>query len=117
MVEKLLSASLGCFQAKPAECFSAVEKLLMACCTMQPEDGALPRGDAEGDGEVYHKNDEESSVAGNAVPGFGGMVSFKKLLNRFHSQEAATKFADLCDNYVGNFYFQCRSVGNIQVLY
>jgi len=25
---------------------------------MQPEDGALPRGDAEGDGEVYHKNDE-----------------------------------------------------------
>ena len=23
--------------AKPAECFSAVEKLLMACCTMQPE--------------------------------------------------------------------------------
>ena len=32
---------------KPAECFSAVEKLLMACCTMQPEDAALPRGDAE----------------------------------------------------------------------
>ena len=47
----------------------------MACCTMQPEDAALPRGDAEGDGEVYHKNDDESSVAGNAVPGFGGMVS------------------------------------------
>jgi len=48
--------------AKPAECFSAVEKLLMACCTMQPEDAALPRGDAE-DCEVYHKNDDkESSV-------------------------------------------------------
>jgi hypothetical protein len=48
--------------AKPAECFSAVEKMLMACCTMQPEDAALPRGDAE-DCEVYHKNDEsESSV-------------------------------------------------------
>ena len=62
------------FQAKPAECFSAVEKLLMACCTMQPEDGALPRGDAEGDGEVYHKNDEESSIGGNLVAGFGGMV-------------------------------------------
>ena len=45
---------------KPAECFSAVEKLLMACCTMQPEDAALPRGDAE-DCEVYHKNDEKES--------------------------------------------------------
>ena len=34
---------------KPAECFSAVEKLFMACCTMQPEDdAALPRsGDAD----------------------------------------------------------------------
>ncbi len=63
-------------QAKPAECFSAVEKLLMACCTMQPEDGALPRGDAEGDGEVYHKNDEESSIGGNLVAGFGGMVFY-----------------------------------------
>jgi hypothetical protein len=52
-----------------------VEKLLMACCTMQPEDAALPRGDAEGDGEVYHKNDDESSVAGNVGTGFGGMVS------------------------------------------
>jgi len=37
---------------------------------MSPEDGALPRGDAEGDGEVYHKNDEESSIIGNLV----GMV-------------------------------------------
>ena len=46
---------------KPAECFSAVEKLLMACCTMQPEDAALPRGDAE-DCEVYHKNDEKEST-------------------------------------------------------
>ena len=35
-----------------AECFSAVEKLLMACCTMQAEDAALPRGDTE-DTEVY----------------------------------------------------------------
>lgn len=53
--------------AKPAECFSAVEKLLMACCTMQPEDAALPRGDAE-DCEVYHKNDEsESSAVSDAV--------------------------------------------------
>jgi hypothetical protein len=69
-----------CFQVKPAECFSAVEKLLMACCTMQPEDGALPRGDAEGDGEVYHKNDEESSITGNLVAGFGGMVIQWKLV-------------------------------------
>ena len=38
--------------ARPAECFSAVEKLLMACCTMQAEDAALPRGDTE-DTEVY----------------------------------------------------------------
>ena len=49
--------------AKPAECFSAVEKLLMACCTMQPEDAALPRGDAE-DCEVYHKNDDKESSIG-----------------------------------------------------
>ena len=42
---------------RPAECFAAVEKLLMACCTMQPDDAANPRGDdgAE-DGEVYHKD-------------------------------------------------------------
>ncbi len=45
-----LMLDLDAFQAKPAECFSAVEKLLMACCTMQPEDGALPRGDADGEG-------------------------------------------------------------------
>ena len=45
---------------KPAECFSAVEKLLMSCCTMQSEDAALPRGDAD-DCEVYHKNDEKES--------------------------------------------------------
>lgn len=32
----------------------------MACCTMQPEDAAMPRGDAE-DCEVYHKNDERES--------------------------------------------------------
>ena len=50
----------------------------MACCTMQPEDGALPRGDAEGDGEVYHKNEDESSIGGNLVGGFGGMVTFFK---------------------------------------
>jgi hypothetical protein len=30
---------------------------------MQPDDAALPRGDAEGDGEVYHKNDEEPSLS------------------------------------------------------
>jgi len=48
--------------AKPAECFSAVEKLLMACCTMQAEDAAIPRGDTE-DTEVYRKHDDTSSVA------------------------------------------------------
>jgi len=47
--------------AKPAECFSAVEKLLMACCTMQAEDAALPRGDTE-DTEVYRKHDDTSSM-------------------------------------------------------
>lgn len=41
--------------ARPAECFSAVEKLFMACCTMQSEDGAIPRGDTE-DTEVYRKH-------------------------------------------------------------
>jgi len=47
--------------AKPAECFSAVEKLFMACCTMQPEDdAAIPRGDdGDPDAEVYHKNNED----------------------------------------------------------
>jgi len=43
--------------ARPAECFSAVEKLLMACCTMQAEDAAIPRGDTE-DTECYRKHDE-----------------------------------------------------------
>ena len=34
--------------ARPAECFSAVEKLLMACCTGGIAEGAaLPRGDTE----------------------------------------------------------------------
>ena len=47
--------------ARPAECFSAVEKLLMACCTMQAEDAALPRGDTE-DTEAYRKNDDTSTV-------------------------------------------------------
>jgi len=48
--------------ARPAECFSAVEKLLMACCTMQAEDAALPRGDTE-DTEVYRKHDDTTSIA------------------------------------------------------
>jgi len=45
--------------ARPAECFSAVEKLLMACCTMQAEDAAVPRGDTE-DTEVYRKHGDEA---------------------------------------------------------
>lgn len=48
--------------ARPAECFSAVEKLLMACCTMQAEDAAIPRGDTE-DTEVYRKHDDTASLA------------------------------------------------------
>lgn len=44
--------------ARPAECFSAVEKLLMACCTMQAEDAAIPRGDTE-DTECYRKHGAE----------------------------------------------------------
>lgn len=32
----------------------------MACCTMQAEDAALPRGDTE-DTEVYRKHGEEDS--------------------------------------------------------
>ncbi|XP_040567771.1 RCC1 domain-containing protein 1 [Lepeophtheirus salmonis] len=38
--------------AKPPECFSAVEKLFMACCTMQPEDATIPRGE-----DVYRKRE------------------------------------------------------------
>lgn len=52
--------------AKPAECFTAVEKLLMACCTMQPEDSANPRGDAE-DCEVYHKNEDSEEFSFKAA--------------------------------------------------
>ena len=49
---------------RPAECFAAVEKLLMACCTMQPEDAANPRGDDDSeDCEVYHKNDGDGKSA------------------------------------------------------
>ena len=44
--------------AKPAECFSAVEKLLMACCTMQAEDAALPRGDTE---DTEHSSGTDAS--------------------------------------------------------
>lgn len=45
--------------ARPAECFSAVEKLLMACCTGGIAEGAaLPRGDTE-DTEVYRKHDPD----------------------------------------------------------
>ncbi|CAB4064383.1 unnamed protein product [Lepeophtheirus salmonis] len=40
--------------AKPPECFSAVEKLFMACCTMQPEDATIPR--------VEDKLSEEDSL-------------------------------------------------------
>jgi len=46
--------------ARPAECFSAVEKLLMACCTMQAEDAAIPRGDTE-DTEVYRKHGDQDT--------------------------------------------------------
>jgi len=53
--------------AKPAECFSAVEKLLMACCTMQADDAALPRGDTE-DTEVYRKHDDTTSLASISDP-------------------------------------------------
>eukprot|EP00096_Caligus_rogercresseyi_P012781 TRINITY_DN5466_c0_g1_i1.p1 TRINITY_DN5466_c0_g1~~TRINITY_DN5466_c0_g1_i1.p1 ORF type:complete len:438 (-),score=131.67 TRINITY_DN5466_c0_g1_i1:192-1505(-) len=42
--------------AKPPECFSAVEKLFMACCTMQPEDATIPRGE-----DVYRKKEGSSS--------------------------------------------------------
>ena len=55
--------------AKPAECFSAVEKLLMACCTMQPEDAAQPRGGVE-DCEVYHKP-KAAAAANNGEDGGG----------------------------------------------
>lgn len=55
--------------AKPAECFSAVEKLLMACCTMQPEDAAQPRGGVE-DCEVYHKP-RTAAAAGEGGAGDG----------------------------------------------
>lgn len=62
---------------KPAECFSAVEKLFMACCTMQPEDdAALPRsGDAD-DEEVYHKNNDDdiSTVTSQASMSFCGIA-------------------------------------------
>jgi len=50
--------------ARPAECFSAVEKLLMACCTGGMAEGAaLPRGDTE-DTEVYRKRSDSGTETG-----------------------------------------------------
>jgi len=50
--------------ARPAECFSAVEKLLMACCTGGMAEGAaLPRGDTE-DTEVYRKRSDSGTESG-----------------------------------------------------
>lgn len=59
---------------KPAECFSAVEKLLMACCTMQPEDAAQPRGGTE-DCEVYHKHQNDEEGGGNPAADSESVVS------------------------------------------
>ena len=54
--------------ARPAECFSAVEKLLMACCTGGIAEGAaLPRGDTE-DTEVYRKHDPEKDKSPPPLP-------------------------------------------------
>jgi len=54
--------------ARPAECFSAVEKLLMACCTGGIAEGAaLPRGDTE-DTEVYRKHDPEKDKCPPPIP-------------------------------------------------
>ena len=54
--------------ARPAECFSAVEKLLMACCTGgMAEGGYLPRGDTE-DTEVYRKHDGAETSVGDLMP-------------------------------------------------
>merc|ERR1719225_2171147 len=53
--------------ARPAECFSAVEKLLMACCTGGMAEGAaLPRGDTE-DTEVYRKLEAGDSSTSDMV--------------------------------------------------
>ena len=54
--------------ARPAECFSAVEKLLMACCTGGMAEGAaLPRGDTE-DTEVYRKHDPDKDSRPPPLP-------------------------------------------------
>jgi len=61
---------------KPAECFSAVEKLFMACCTMQPEDdAALPRGFDSEDCDVYQKNNDSNSESVGNVEGSIGTSS------------------------------------------
>jgi len=66
---------------KPAECFSAVEKLFMACCTMQPEDdAALPRGFDSEDCDVYQKNnDNNSELVGNMEGSIGTSSSVSNL--------------------------------------
>jgi len=61
--------------ARPAECFSAVEKLLMACCTMQGEDAAVPRGDSE-DTEVYRKHGDEDSICTLVDPDKEGLSCY-----------------------------------------
>ena len=60
---------------------SAVEKLFMACCTMQPEDdAALPRGFDSEDCDVYQKNnDNNSELVGNMEGSIGTSSSVSNL--------------------------------------
>lgn len=90
--------------AKPAECFSAVEKLFMACCTMQPEDdAALPRGFDSEDCEVYQKNSDSNSVADVNIDGSIGTSS--SISNLFGGSSCIGNSGGAgVSNQIGNFF-------------
>ena len=91
---------------------SAVEKLFMACCTMQPEDdAALPRGFDSEDCEVYQKNNENSSVTGinhdEISLGTSGSAS-----NLFGGSSCMGNSSGGMGNQLGNL-FQASGTGSV----
>ena len=83
---------------------SAVEKLFMACCTMQPEDdAALPRGFDSEDCEVYQKNSDSNSVADVNIDGSIGTSS--SISNLFGGSSCIGNSGGAgVSNQIGNFF-------------
>ena len=83
---------------------SAVEKLFMACCTMQPEDdAALPRGFDSEDCDVYQKNnDNNSELVGNMEGSIGTSSSVSNLFGG--SSCIGNSGSGSVSNPLGNFF-------------